>query len=71
MGALRVFPPLGFIRGHGNYMRLISTADHDPAAAVILDNPEHASVKGEHVDLSQHAAPVPTEDLHNIASGQL
>jgi hypothetical protein len=52
-------------------MGLVSAADHNPAAAVILDKPEDASVKGEHVDLSQHAAPVPAEDPDNIAPGQL
>lgn len=52
-------------------MRLINAANHNPAAAVILDKPEDASVKGEHVDVSQHAAPVPAGDPDNISPGQL
>lgn len=56
--------------GHGEYAGLIGAADHDPAAAVILDDPEDASVKGQHVNVAQHAAPVPAEDPHNISPGQ-
>jgi hypothetical protein len=57
--------------GYGNYVRLVSAADHGSAIAVILDNPEDAPVKGEHVNLSQHSAPVPAEDLHHIPPAQL
>ena len=64
------FPPSNFIAGHGQYAGLIGAADHYPAAAVFLDDPEDASVKGEHVDLAQYAAPVPAEDPHNISPGQ-
>ena len=71
MDVLREFSASDIIGGHGNYTRLISAADHGPATAVILDNPEDASVKGEHVNLSQHAAPIGAKDPYNISPGQL